>query len=319
MQPALRAYLTKLREDAYVDIRSGYVDSGASAKQTKPVFTAYAAPTPKKKKVSQKQRLDRKGFVPAKVGAQAEEASAAAPAVSANGRLSGTKAITLKRQQKIKREKVRFGQAPRNALPAGTAQIASGSDTGAGAASAAVTPGGIMQSEPAPGTAIAPTDSAQIASVEADPLAPTVPAQKKMRYSSQAKGISLSKAARRMAGVQEKQQATPIAMTSVEQATTQTQSAPLGLNGDTAPRKKKTRVKGARKERLQQKAPEPKKPAPEPTPYRTPATPSRPAASPSTDTTTLPPATAPAPGAPPNADTTPATPGTPIPTPPPGC
>jgi peptidyl-prolyl cis-trans isomerase SurA len=39
LQPALRAYLTKLREDAYIDIKPGYVDSGASANQTKPVET----------------------------------------------------------------------------------------------------------------------------------------------------------------------------------------------------------------------------------------------------------------------------------------
>src|ERR1700729_126225 len=61
MQPALRAYLTKLREDAYIDIASGFVDSGASSKQTKPVFPAYSAPVPKKKKVEQKQRFDRGG------------------------------------------------------------------------------------------------------------------------------------------------------------------------------------------------------------------------------------------------------------------
>ena len=39
LQPALRTYLTKLREDAYIDYKSGYVDSGASARQTKPVET----------------------------------------------------------------------------------------------------------------------------------------------------------------------------------------------------------------------------------------------------------------------------------------
>ncbi len=42
LQPALREYLTKLREDAFIDIKAGYVDSGASAKQTKPVFTTAA-------------------------------------------------------------------------------------------------------------------------------------------------------------------------------------------------------------------------------------------------------------------------------------
>lgn len=39
MQPQLRAYLTKLREDAYIDIKPGYVDTGASPNETKPIFT----------------------------------------------------------------------------------------------------------------------------------------------------------------------------------------------------------------------------------------------------------------------------------------
>jgi len=40
LQPALRAYLTKLREEAYIDYKPGYVDTGASPNQTKPVETA---------------------------------------------------------------------------------------------------------------------------------------------------------------------------------------------------------------------------------------------------------------------------------------
>ena len=39
LQPALRAYLTKLREDAYIEIKPGYIDSGASPNQTKFVQT----------------------------------------------------------------------------------------------------------------------------------------------------------------------------------------------------------------------------------------------------------------------------------------
>ena len=39
LQPALRIYLTKLREDAYMEIKPGYVDSGASPNQTKFVQT----------------------------------------------------------------------------------------------------------------------------------------------------------------------------------------------------------------------------------------------------------------------------------------
>src|SRR5208283_4993857 len=40
LQPALRAYLTMLREQAFIDVKAGYVDTGASANQTKPVETA---------------------------------------------------------------------------------------------------------------------------------------------------------------------------------------------------------------------------------------------------------------------------------------
>jgi peptidyl-prolyl cis-trans isomerase SurA len=40
LQPALRAYLTKLREDAFIDIHQGYVDTGASPNETKPVYMA---------------------------------------------------------------------------------------------------------------------------------------------------------------------------------------------------------------------------------------------------------------------------------------
>ena len=52
LQPALREYLTKLREDAFIEVKTGYVDSGASANETMPVETASkdAAAKPLKKK-----------------------------------------------------------------------------------------------------------------------------------------------------------------------------------------------------------------------------------------------------------------------------
>ena len=53
LQPALRGYLTTLREQAFIDIKPGYVDTGASAKQTKPVETTtkeVASKSLKKKK-----------------------------------------------------------------------------------------------------------------------------------------------------------------------------------------------------------------------------------------------------------------------------
>jgi peptidyl-prolyl cis-trans isomerase SurA len=54
MQPALRAYLTKLREEAYIKYTEGYVDSGRSANQTMPVETV-SAKEPDAKKLSKKR------------------------------------------------------------------------------------------------------------------------------------------------------------------------------------------------------------------------------------------------------------------------
>jgi peptidyl-prolyl cis-trans isomerase SurA len=57
LQPALRAYLTKLREDAYIDYKEGYVDSGASPNQTKPMETATAKATDSKNLKKKKKKV----------------------------------------------------------------------------------------------------------------------------------------------------------------------------------------------------------------------------------------------------------------------
>ena len=49
LQPALRAYLTKLREDAYIKLAQGYVDTGASPNQTLPIETTSAKEADAKK------------------------------------------------------------------------------------------------------------------------------------------------------------------------------------------------------------------------------------------------------------------------------
>jgi peptidyl-prolyl cis-trans isomerase SurA len=56
LQPALRAYLTKLREEAYIDIKAGYNDSGSSPNETKPVEVATAKATDTKK-LKKKKKL----------------------------------------------------------------------------------------------------------------------------------------------------------------------------------------------------------------------------------------------------------------------
>jgi peptidyl-prolyl cis-trans isomerase SurA len=57
LQPELRAYLTKLREQAYIDVRSGYVDTGASPNQTKPIVAQGPEPGAKSKPGKRKKKF----------------------------------------------------------------------------------------------------------------------------------------------------------------------------------------------------------------------------------------------------------------------
>jgi peptidyl-prolyl cis-trans isomerase SurA len=54
LQPALREYLTKLREDADIDIKPGYVDTGASPNETRPVEVTAKETSGKKLKKKRK-------------------------------------------------------------------------------------------------------------------------------------------------------------------------------------------------------------------------------------------------------------------------
>jgi peptidyl-prolyl cis-trans isomerase SurA len=273
MQPALRTYLTKLREDAYIEVRPGYVDSGASPRETKPVYTASTPPPVKKKTVQQKKRFDRgtkystvakSGKTPAATPVAAVTTTAAATTTATK-----TKSAVATKPKKIKREKVRYGQAPRNALPAGPEETASGSDVGAGAASAVVTPGG-MASSAAPGTAIAPLEGASLTSdTGPNPLDAKAAPTGKTRYSARAKEVSAEKKAAKVKKANEKVAAGPVAATPEESAAEKIQAAPLGLNGDTSKKKKKqSKNKNTPKERLQNQAPKPAAPPPAETPSK---------------------------------------------------
>jgi peptidyl-prolyl cis-trans isomerase SurA len=57
LQPALRAYLTKLREEAYIKIQEGYADSGRSPNQTEPIETATAKETDAKNLKKKKKKF----------------------------------------------------------------------------------------------------------------------------------------------------------------------------------------------------------------------------------------------------------------------
>jgi peptidyl-prolyl cis-trans isomerase SurA len=310
LQPALRAYLTKLREDAYIDIKSGLVDTGASSKQTKPVFTATAPPpVSKKKKEAEKQRFDRgtkfstekkvaapvttaAGSAPAPVGAAAAASGtttvpATAPALPAAGAAAtaaGTTATastgtavaakTVKTGKsttavpaKPKTEKVRFGQAPRNALPSTPTDMAEDRGLGRGTDSAEG-PG----NQAAPGAVMAPTETAShfTASSDPDPLAAKTVVTGKTRYSERQKTEAETKAAAKSTKAKEKARETPAPASAEEKASDAVQAAPLGLNGDTAKKKKPAKVPGAPKERLQDQPKAPPAPPQEPTPYRAP-------------------------------------------------
>jgi len=56
LQPALREYLKKLREEAFIDIKPGYVDTGASPNESKPIVTT-AAKEASAKELKKKKKL----------------------------------------------------------------------------------------------------------------------------------------------------------------------------------------------------------------------------------------------------------------------
>lgn len=56
LQPSLREYLKKLREESYIFVKPGYVDTGASANETQPVVTS-AAKESNAKELKKKKRI----------------------------------------------------------------------------------------------------------------------------------------------------------------------------------------------------------------------------------------------------------------------
>ena len=255
LQPALRAYLTKAREQAYREVAPGFVDTGDSRKTGRPADIAYTAyaPPPVKKKVLVKQRVeqqraarDQAALAAAReklAEKQAAQAEAHAPAASVKN------ASRRSKPKKIRREKIRYGQAPRNALPAATTQTAE----------AAPSVGGVTGQ--APGVAMAPTEPVTSittgtgvdADTTGDPLAPQSGSERKTRISARESDAEEARAKEKLAKAELKATDRPVAATQAETATEKEQAAPLGLNGDTTKKPKKPkRQKGEAKERLQE-------------------------------------------------------------------
>jgi peptidyl-prolyl cis-trans isomerase SurA len=214
MEPAMREYLTTMREQAYIDIKTGYEDTGASAKQTKPVYSAYVPPAAKKKKKVERTRFRESARAYRQKSKLAEtpvEQAAATPQVSEKDKKKKAKneeaALSMKPGKK---EKIRFGQAPTKTLPT-AADATKTEDAGA----------------------VDKTTTA--ATVEpVNPLETETKATQKSRYSARAKVAKKAK----NKGPKVDTMA-PAAADSAEVADRQTQAAPLGLSGDTSKKKKK--------------------------------------------------------------------------------
>ena len=231
MEPAIREFQTTMREQSYIDIKPGYTDSGASAKETKPIYSAYTPPAPKKKKKVERTRFrestrtfrQKSGSAP-----PALAASAAPPAAT-------KKNASLTTQKPGKKEKIRYGQSPVKTLPA-AATPAKPEDAGAAEQAAADTPVNPLETKPKP--------------------------TQKTRFSQRARQPKQLKAK----GPKPDKLA-PAAPDAAEVADRQTQATPLGLAGDTASKKKKKRTTETEKTRLSAKSKEAQaKPAPEMTP-----------------------------------------------------
>jgi peptidyl-prolyl cis-trans isomerase SurA len=251
MMPAMRDYLTQMREEAYVEIKPGYADSGASPKQIKPVYSAYTPPTSKKKKKVERTRFRETTRTFRQKGPQAAPAAdTAVPPAPSKKNASATT------QKPGKREKIRLGQAPTKTLPA--AQSTATEDAGA----------------TAPSTNAAAA-SANAAAEPVNPLDASNKPTEKTRFSSRAKQPKQPKAK----GPKIDSQAPPAA-DAAEVADRQAQAAPLGLGGDTSAKKRKKQTTTEEKTRLADKNKKPLAAAPDagaatpaPTDQSTPAAP----------------------------------------------
>jgi peptidyl-prolyl cis-trans isomerase SurA len=244
MEPAMRSYLTEMREQAFIDIKPGYADSSASPKEIKPIYSAYTPPTAKKKKKVERTRFRETATSArgkAAITASAQTAAAPAASTATNSKKKNGKVETAS-MKPGKKEKIRYGQAPSTTLPSA----------------------GATQTEDAGAAQTASTTPEPVNPLEADNR-PTV----KTRFSTHAKDPKKPKTQ----GLQLDPLA-PASADAAEVADRQTQAAPLGLAGDTS-KKKPAKTTTAEKKRMSKKQETEKKEQPEMTPV--PAVPGAPA------------------------------------------
>lgn len=212
MEPAMRDYLTKMREDAYIAIKPGYEDTGASpnARVFPITYSAYTPPSPKKKKKVERTRFRETGHFRQKSPVVALDKTEKPEAnkkteVAKTGTSSKTTDLAMKPGKK---EKIRFGKAPTKTLPNGPQGPTE--DAGANPQVAQnAAPEELVEQAPAP--------------------------EKKTRYSDRAR----TEKKKKKSNAPKVDALAPAPPDAAEVADRQTQSAPLGLAGDTTNKKKK--------------------------------------------------------------------------------
>lgn len=244
MEPAMRGYLSKLRDEAAIQVRAPYSDSGATPNEIKFIEGAYQPPQPKKKKHLERARFRQ---LPARRGKAAAAAANGAPpaGVPTLDQVNAQKGAPVqvaaaKTEKPGKREKIRFGQAPRETLPAGPTREV---DAGAAAPSA-----GSSTQEVAVNGASA--GSMAVTNAEGDVInngAETAKPQK-TRLTDHLKETKQKQAAEKAA--KKKQKFVAPTFTPAQLAEQQQQQQAVGLNGDTTKVKKKSAAKSGPKRRM---------------------------------------------------------------------
>jgi peptidyl-prolyl cis-trans isomerase SurA len=212
MEPAIRDYLTEMREEGYVRVMlPGYADTGASPSELKQdiTYSAYTPPSPKKKRKVERTRFREttRGFRQKSPQTAAAAAPEPAKAQAKNGKPSDEDLATMKPGKK---EKIRFGQAPTKTLPkgqsnptedAGAVQVAGSGQEPENPLESAPAPkktrfsdrarlakeqkvkGSKSRGQPADAGAPPPPDAAEVADrqIQSAPLGPTDPSKKKKK------------------------------------------------------------------------------------------------------------------------------------------
>jgi peptidyl-prolyl cis-trans isomerase SurA len=262
MEPAIRDYLSKMRDEAFIQIKQGYDDTGATPGEVHSSisFSAYVPPAPKKKAKEERTRFrestrtfrQKSGAGPPATEPAAATETKPAPATTpaaTTKKKKGTKAETGT-EKPGKKEKIRFGQAPRETLPVAT--------TNSNTENAGALP------ETASNTEQPATEQ------PANPLEPTAPTQR-TRFSARARTPKTAKPSGNRSKVGSTAPAAPDAG---EVADRQTQSAPLGLAGNSSnKKKKKTSNATAEKTRLANEKKNPAESGPKPVQQPTPIPP----------------------------------------------